>query len=851
MRIAGVKAVALDVLYAEPQDPPSQAIHATTEPATEPTTQPAAPGNDAALARAIRDLGCVVVPESLSFDLPQQSSLLQKMLEQLRADPEMDEDELRRRVGADVATDPQAAVRFGDLFLEARKTAMYRRIEREAGGVSRESLVDSILQKNAEWLSPATRLFDQQYDRWDAISALERLGAALPSGAPPMVSATMQLPPIPVLAHAARATGFVDYRTGRDGILRSVPLIANLDGHVMPQMGLSLALTTLGLSPRDLQISRNSIVIPRADGRRISIPVHDEYSPAQGRTISSVLDIPWFGGSEWQTMYDWPALRRSAQHLSITAIWDACDTQRKIAKNNSIALDALRELRQNWGLEFVDTPFEVSKADALQAQSVAAQTALGDYEKGYGELKPEEIDERGAGLLNALKVLRIVREQNALLAVHLHDQRAFLAGQLGGKSVLVGWIASGQIDVTPTSIHPKCPGVIAHGVIFNAIMTGDFWRRAPFEVTLVATFGLGLLAMLLATWTSPFLGLLLTLMLGGGYALFNGYFLFDKSHVISGLAGPLLVLAFVWAGCTLNRIIIESSERARITRRFSTYADPTLVRHVLEHPDQVRLDGETRELSVVFTDLAGFTTISERLGEQTVSLLNEYFGKMVPLIQAQKGYVNKFLGDGIMFFFGAPIPASNHALQAMQSVSEMRVAFEQFNEDLQRRGLPRLVMRAGISTGLMVVGDAGTTERSDYTVIGDLVNFASRLEGANKATGTRTLINDRTAELVRDRFLLRPIGRLQVVGKEISVMTYEPVAPIEQATEQQKQWVQMTTRMVDAYIAADFAGCRSAADALEASFGPSPLVNIYRAHSLHAAERPSELFDGRIELKEK
>ena len=148
----------------------------------------------------------------------------------------------------------------------------------------------------------------------------------------------------------------------------------------------------------------------------------------------------------------------------------------------------------------------------------------------------------------------------------------------------------------------------------------------------------------------------------------------------------------------------------------------------------------------------------------------------VPIIARHGGYVNKFLGDGIMFFFGAPRYLPDHAARAMQTVLSLKSAMVAFNERSELRNLPRLKLRAGISSGEMVVGDAGSKERSDYTVLGDVVNLGARLESANKFVGTANLINHRATELAGDRFLYRPVGTLRFIGKSLGVQTYELLA---------------------------------------------------------------------------
>jgi adenylate cyclase len=237
-------------------------------------------------------------------------------------------------------------------------------------------------------------------------------------------------------------------------------------------------------------------------------------------------------------------------------------------------------------------------------------------------------------------------------------------------------------------------------------------------------------------------------------------------------------------------------------------------------------------------------------------MLNKYMGIMVPAIRRQNGYVNKFLGDGIMFFFGAPFESHRHALQAVTTVIEMQKLLIEFNKELIAANLPTLKMRAGISTGLMIVGDAGSTDKehraADYTVLGDLVNLGARLESANKATGTLMLMTERTIELMGDTVLARPVGRLVVVGKTQGVMVYEPLAMRSEATPAQLRLVELTAEVVMAFQAGDFAACIVHTKALEDEVGAGKLTKLYRELSEEFLQNPPpQPFDGCITLSEK
>jgi adenylate cyclase len=174
------------------------------------------------------------------------------------------------------------------------------------------------------------------------------------------------------------------------------------------------------------------------------------------------------------------------------------------------------------------------------------------------------------------------------------------------------------------------------------------------------------------------------------------------------------------------------------------------------------------------------------------------------------------------------------------------------NRELAEEGLPELAVRGGVSTGRVVVGDSGGTEAVDYTCLGDVTNFGARLESANKFTGTRNLISGRTAELLDGQFLLRPVALLQVIGKTQSVMTYEPLAKSEDATDEQRRLVDMTKEMIDHYQAGRFEHCIAAADAMDEAFGPSKLTKLYRdTCDRYIVERAPDGFHGQIVLTDK
>jgi adenylate cyclase len=272
---------------------------------------------------------------------------------------------------------------------------------------------------------------------------------------------------------------------------------------------------------------------------------------------------------------------------------------------------------------------------------------------------------------------------------------------------------------------------------------------------------------------------------------------------------------------------VEAAEKARIRHHLSTYNDPQLADYLLENPQYDFLPGEMKELTVVFTDLVGFTSISEKLGVRAIEVLNEYLQMMVPIIRSHRGLVNKFLGDGIMIIFGALWENPDHATNAVDTVLEMLKATNDFGKVLESRGLPPVKMRAGVSTGQMIVGDAGSEIARDYTVLGDAVNTAARLEQANKRLDTQILIGGGTYRHLDSRFLLRPVGNLMLAGKTEAVESFEVLGRSEHATAAELRLIELSDIIIKRVNDGKAGNCREPIQTLVAEFGPSKFTLIY------------------------
>jgi adenylate cyclase len=264
--------------------------------------------------------------------------------------------------------------------------------------------------------------------------------------------------------------------------------------------------------------------------------------------------------------------------------------------------------------------------------------------------------------------------------------------------------------------------------------------------------------------------------------LFIGYLvmsqaIFVRQGIWLNAVYPLLTMVIVYTAVTLYRYIIEEREKRKIRGAFSFYVNPSVVNEMLKNPEKLKLGGDKKELSVLFSDIRGFTTLAEEMEPETlVNLLNEYLTDMTNVVFEFDGLLDKYIGDAVMAVFGAPLEQADHPMLACRTALKMLERLRKMQEKWEAEGTPRLDIGIGINTGPMVVGNMGSERRFDYTVMGDSVNLASRLEGINKEYGTQVVISEFTHDRVKDDFFCRELDAVRVKGKVRPVKIFELVA---------------------------------------------------------------------------
>jgi adenylate cyclase len=342
------------------------------------------------------------------------------------------------------------------------------------------------------------------------------------------------------------------------------------------------------------------------------------------------------------------------------------------------------------------------------------------------------------------------------------------------KLVFVGVSATGLFDTfeTPFS-RGNMPGMQVHAAVADDVLSNRFVREggAGSRVTAVvaSAIAIGLIATILNAFWATAVGIVFAVAIGWiATALFaNGYWL--------NLSQPVLASSLALFGGVSYQYFVEGAEKRKMKRLFGQYVSKDVYEQLVANPALARLGGQRREMTVLFSDIRGFTTVTERgQPEEIVGMLNEYFTRMVDIVFKYRGTVDKFVGDMVMALFGAPLDDPDHADHAVEAALDMITELKELNEGWKAQGrFAELDIGVGVNTGIMIAGNIGSSAIMSYTVIGDAVNLGSRLESLNKQYGTRIIVSDATRRVLKGRYHFRPLGEVVVKGKTEPVAIFE------------------------------------------------------------------------------
>jgi adenylate cyclase len=348
--------------------------------------------------------------------------------------------------------------------------------------------------------------------------------------------------------------------------------------------------------------------------------------------------------------------------------------------------------------------------------------------------------------------------------------------ELRGKLAFAGFTEMGIYDVRPTPFDSILPGVEIHATVAANTLEQRFilHNSSTIRAEQALLFLLPLVvALFLGMAPSATIGFFVGIGLNAMYIVVN-YILFSRFFIDLSLLPPIMALGLTMISSEIYRSLVVDRKGRYLKKAFSNYVSADLVAQIIKNPDILKLGGEKREISILFSDIRGFTTLSEQLSpENLVQVLNEYLNPMTLIVLEEKGTLDKYIGDAVMAIYNAPLDVAGHADHACRSALKMMVKLDELNRSFTERGIHTIDIGIGINTGDAVVGNMGAAMRFDYTAIGDNVNLASRLEGLNKMYGTHIIVSESTKLQAGDDLMFREIDLVAVKGKLQPVPIYE------------------------------------------------------------------------------
>jgi len=497
---------------------------------------------------------------------------------------------------------------------------------------------------------------------------------------------------------------------------------------------------------------------------------------------------------------------------------------------------SLKEILVNWGKEIV--------IPAIKGSNIDNDIVIPIDDRGRTFIPFTQVWEKDFQKMEAHMLLEYIKDET--LEGNL---REFFED----KFVFIGDISIGTSDLGQTPLEKDVPLMITQTAMLNALLTNTFFEKTSFTHGIVAIiiFGilLGVSALSQRSWPLYITGFfILGIIIGLTWIQFIHFRLLP----VATLFGSFL---FIFFTLVIGIEIAVSKERNFIKNTFSRYVPQKIVNHLLENPSLLKLGGEERIVTVLFSDIADFTTISEKMDPpDLVNLLNEYLTEMTNIILEEGGIIDKYQGDAIMAEFGVPVYVHNHADMAVKAGLRMQDRLKEMHREWGKRGLPLLRCRVGINTGTMIIGNIGSKGIFDYTVIGDEVNLASRLEGANKRYNTFLIISESTYKnLTPGIFKTRILDIIKVKGKTKAVKVYEVFGDQSgELSTEDESYHDSYQKAFNAYLSQDFTLARDTFEKALSLLPDDPAAKemISRIDTMDHDKLPAD-WDGSITLKSK
>jgi len=599
------------------------------------------------------------------------------------------------------------------------------------------------------------------------------------------------IPSIHKLRSRSSGAGFVNASVDRDGLRRRIDLLLKYNDDYYGQLTLLAMQKKMGWS--SIEVSNRAVTLKMDDGGNIRIP----------RAQDGSMLLKW----PKKNFYDY-------NYLSLVALIQYTIIEPVLAEN--LALMDFNGFFSVWDGEA--TPWEYYQAakeikeEAFFYNEPACEEwlflrqsffdSLGLFLNGPYEKKLIDEVSFDEDLVNFVyEIFEVSREQYDRLAAIRENEKV---KGLQDSFCVIGSDATSMTDIGIITFQKFYPNVGTYAVVANMLLSGEFLDDSPWYlsaiIALIFSLLMGFFISRFDTYKSIITGVAGLFLLTGGFLLF-----FYITKIYIGFSVPLISTLVTFVFIMINKFLTTSKEKAFIHNAFSRYLAPEVITQIINDPDKLNLGGEKREMTAVFTDIRGFSSISEKLDPvHLVQLLNRYLTGMSNIVMENQGTIDKYIGDAIVAFWGAPLHNENHAVLACRSALAMKAAERELNKTVVQEGLSPVPIftRIGVNTGDMVVGNMGAENKMDYTIMGNAVNLTARLEGVNNQYKTGgILISEYTREKIGDEFLLRRLDRVRVVGINTPLRLYELLALKSDfgAESEEQKAVTMWEQAIDLY----------------------------------------------------
>lgn len=410
---------------------------------------------------------------------------------------------------------------------------------------------------------------------------------------------------------------------------------------------------------------------------------------------------------------------------------------------------------------------------------------------------------------------------------------------LNEKIALFGTSAPGLLDLRTTPLEAAYPGVEIHANIIQGILDGRI-LHAPgytkgYEFILISFIGI------LLTFTLPILSALystLIIIVSITILIVTNFYAWNSAQLVLPIAAPVLLVILLFALQMTYGFFVESRNKRQLAHLFGQYVPPELVEEMSEKMEEINLDGEMREMSVLFSDVRGFTTISESLEpKELTSYINAFLTPITKVIHDNRGTIDKYMGDAVMAFWGAPLTDDQHALHALNAALGIVEHMKILRKEFSKKQWPEIYVGVGVNTGIMNVGNKGSEFRVDYTILGDAVNLGSRLEGLTKIYGVDIITSEFTRHAVPE-YEYRELDRVRVKGKAKPVTIYEPLGLLENVTKADRKLLKQFHIGIKQYRAQNWDAAEREIFGLSQLDPERKIYRIYLDRIMHFRENP-------------